>query len=172
MLRRLKILLVDAVLLVALSALTLMMLRADIVFAASVTGMELPGARAFSVSEDRAGARSAGDVAPLTLNVGVRKETGLILPGDDVALFPRGSEYAVLEAEVVAISGDRRAGTARVTLAVPEGERAPDLRDSYEISLSGLGGEAVHHAFEAPTPSQIIVRRYQEQAWELRTPGR
>ncbi|MEE4208316.1 MAG: hypothetical protein V2I43_03500 [Parvularcula sp.] len=174
MIRRLKILLVDAVLLFALTALTLVLLRADIV-PAYATEAQAPRPVFADPASIVAGYRepSSPQGQRVTVTAKVRPDAGPILPGDAVSLFS-GSEQTPLpvSAKVLRVGAAGATGVV-LTLLLPEHEGHVLSGDSLlSVALKEPGGMAQHAAFDAPTPSDIIVRRYQKHDWELRTPSR
>lgn len=173
--RRLKILLVDALLLGGLGAVAFWLFELD----TAPSQAAEPPAGAPALVDLVSGEGGVPAIEPghrlVSARVVAERSPHLIMPGDYVDLSRGPGTPPVLEgARVLAIEPPLTAGDERLhlTFSMPahEAGRLVRLREEALLyaRLSAIGGIAVRPEFEPPRPSQVITLRFAEEGWARR----
>jgi len=174
--RRLRILLVDALVLAGLAAFALMLLRAE--FSSGAEAKVEPDLMLEAMSPSRGddlAVRSASGEVVISALVAVDSTVGLILPGDHVDVTDTMRRRVVFEdIKVLAIDprGESGAESVRMTFSLPQGDaellKALRQKGALEVTLRGLGADAIRAEFEPPRPNEIVVKRFANGSWQRR----
>lgn len=176
MVRRLRILLVDALVLAALALLAMGVLRPEGAGVATAEAAE--DAAPLPIVPARAEAL-LDTLPPAHLIVSARvvaeASNHLILPGDHVNLHRQGAAVPAIEgARILAIDPPLSQDDPRihVTFALPmdTARVLKHLRETelLEARLAAIGEASARGGFGPPRPVDVIVRRFDESGWEHR----